>query len=260
MTPPLAASRALGKRPIDTLVPAIRSRELAPLKRARPHYDDIAPRPLESDYGYWEWYPAALQTMIHEERVPPPRAWDTPGGAPTLPAVLYPPEQAFAAMVARLDRREREMHFMREIMMRSMDARIGEVTDKCTRLSEYTSERFVGFGKELKETDKCHTTLVKEFYDLKSTVTDLTTRLEESESARAALVIENVDIRRRLDLVEERPAGNPQADPVEDPEEDSEEEPEEAEPEEDSDEEPEEVDQVDVEAGPSVASTAHSHT
>ena len=96
----------------DTTTSA-RSRELAPLKRAWPHFDDYVPRPLESTHQYWEWYPAAIQTMIHEERVPPPRAWDTVGGAPTLPVPLHPMDQAFAAVVARLDRREREVQFMR---------------------------------------------------------------------------------------------------------------------------------------------------
>ena len=134
---------------METPSPAFQTRELTPIKRAHPHFDDYVPLPLELTHQHWEWYPAAIQTMIHEERVPPPRGWDTVGGAPTLPVLLHPMDQAFAVAVARLDRREREVQFMREFMIRDIDTGVRDATERIDRLSEYTSKRFSTFREDI---------------------------------------------------------------------------------------------------------------
>ncbi|KAD4385931.1 hypothetical protein E3N88_26100 [Mikania micrantha] len=55
-----------------------------------------------------------MDSWVHEERVPPPPNPGTATSSWTLPILRYPPEQAFAALVTRMNREIHNIHFIKK--------------------------------------------------------------------------------------------------------------------------------------------------
>ena len=95
-------------QPLPSLSPEPKRRRLEPIHDTIV-YDKIMHVRSSRSSQEWEWVPDMIRSWIREERVHPPFSYLADPSSSTLPSLVFPLEQAFAAFVAKMDRDFRHM-------------------------------------------------------------------------------------------------------------------------------------------------------
>ena len=156
-------------QPLPSLSPEPMRRRLDPIDDTIV-YEEIMHVPSSSSSREWEWLPDMIRSWIREERVPPPFSYLADPSSSTLPSLVFPLEQAFAAFVTKTDR---EFRHMREAA--------GEI-NRISSTQERMKERNDEIIESLQETDDNHGHLADEVSELRAHIIELTTRVNVAEA------------------------------------------------------------------------------
>ena len=164
--------------------PEPKRRRLAPIDDTIVYEEIMHIRPSSSSTE-WDWLPGMIRSWIREERVPPPFSFLRDPSSSFLPALGYPFEQVFAAIMAKMDREMRlaretagEVHRISSSQERMNDdiiASIQEMDDNHDHLSDGMSELQAHITELTARADAAEALIVQ-----------LTNRLNDAEAATAA--------------------------------------------------------------------------